>query len=355
MTPSSYLPLVELTRGEIIESVHFGAVAVVDIHGELVASAGNPNAVTYLRSTAKPFQVLPFIEAGGHKHFQYSRQEIALMCASHSGTDHHVEVVNRIQARAGITESDLKCGVHPPGHKMTAEAILLRGERPTPNRHNCSGKHSGMLAYAKMNAEPLENYLDFDHPVQQRILTAFAEMCSLPEDSIKLGIDGCSAPNFAVPLRHAAWAWAKLADPSHFSPVRAQACRTIVDAMIAHPDMVGGPERFDTVLMQTANGLVVSKGGAEAYQGIGVLPGALGQGRAALGIAIKISDGDGYGRAVAAAALEVLRQLGVLSESELRSLATFGPKRAVTNWRKLVVGEMRPVFNLTTNGSSQPK
>ncbi len=345
-TPSHFLPLVELTRGKTVESVHFGALAVADSQGNLIASYGDPNTITFLRSTAKPFQLLPFIEAGGAEHFHFSQQEIALMCASHSGTDQQVELVSHIQQRVGITESNLMCGVHQPMHKQTAEQMLLRGETPTPNRHNCSGKHTGMLAFAKMMGEPLESYLEHDHPVQQRILNTFAEMCGLPVTQIKLGTDGCSAPNFAVPLVNAALAWARLADPSSLSPNRANAIRTIIQAMMAHPEMVGGPGRFDTLLMQTLNGRVVSKGGAEGYEGMGVLPGALGPGSGALGIAVKISDGDGYGRAVSAVSMEVLRQLGVFSPNELETLSTFGPNRAVKNWRELVVGEMRPVFDL---------
>lgn len=344
---SPFLPLVELTRGNTVESVHHGALAVVDPEGNLIASYGDPHTFTFLRSSAKPFQVLPFIEAGGPEHFKFTQQEIALMCASHSGTDQHFEVVCNIQKRAGIQESDLRCGVHPPGHKKTAEEMLLRSEAPTPNRHNCSGKHSGMLAFAKMRGEPLASYLDPGHPVQQRILKTFAEMCGLPMDQIQLGTDGCSAPNFAIPLYHAAWAFARLADPSHLAPHRKKAIHTIIQAMMAYPDMVGGPGRFDTLLMQATKGKLVSKGGAEGYEGMGVLPGALGPGSGALGIAVKISDGDGYGRAVSAVSLEVLRQLGVLSTGELTTLETFGPKRAVENWRKLVVGEMRPVFKLT--------
>jgi L-asparaginase II len=343
------MPLVECTRGDTVESVHFGALAVVDPHGTLIASYGDPNTVTFLRSTAKPFQLLPFIEAGGHTHFHFSQQEIALMCASHSGTDHQVKVLSGIQHRAGIQESDLMCGVHPPGHKKTAEEMLLRGEVPTANRHNCSGKHSGMLAFARMNGERLESYLERGHPVQQRILYSFADMCSLPVEQIQLGTDGCSAPNFAVPLLNAAWGWARLADPGSLAPGRASAIHTIVQAMMAHPEMVGGPERFDTVLMQAANGRVVAKGGAEGYQGIGILPGALGPGSTALGVALKISDGDGSGRAVAAVSLEILRQLGALTGQQLQALDAFGPKRAVKNWRKLVVGEMRPVFELKLN------
>jgi L-asparaginase II len=208
-----------------------------------------------------------------------------------------------------------------------------------------------MLAFARMNGEPLDTYLETDHPVQKRIFTAVAEMCGLNKEEIELGIDGCSAPNFAMPLYNAAWAWARLADPNQLPPAYSIACQTITDAMMTHPDMVGGPDRFDTELMKTADGRVVIKAGAEGIEGIGILPGALGPGSCALGIALKISDGDGFGRARGAVSLEVLRQLGVFSEEELLQLETFGPTRPIRNWRKLVVGKMRPTFDLNQTNS----
>ncbi|MFN2143987.1 MAG: asparaginase, partial [Anaerolineales bacterium] len=160
--------------------------------------------------------------------------------------------------------------------------------------------------------------------------------------------DGCSAPNFALSLYHSALAWARLADPetAGLPESRAEACRTITGAMTAYPFMVGGPNRFDTQLMTLAEGKIVIKAGAEGYEGIGLLPGALGPGSPGLGIALKITDGDGYGRARAAVSLEVLRQLGALSPEQLAALGEFGPSRPVKNWRKLDVGEMRPVFTL---------
>lgn len=344
--PSTYVPLLETTRGDTVESVHYGALVVVNSHGKIIASKGDPETVTFLRSSAKPFQALPFIEAGGHTHFNFSQKEIALICASHSGTDEHAQTAAAIQARIGITESNLSCGTHPPIHQPTAERMLCNREPLTPNRHNCSGKHTGMLAFARMNAEPLETYLEHNHPIQQRILTTMAEMCGLQPEEIHLGTDGCSAPNFAIPLVNAALGWAHLADPSELPEKRAAACRTLVDAMIAHPEMVAGPKRLDTDLMKVAGGKLAAKTGAEGYQSIAIRPGTLGEASPALGIAIKISDGDGYRRASAAVTLEVLRQLGALTAAELDALKAYGPVRPITNWRKLEVGEMRPVFQL---------
>jgi L-asparaginase II len=349
MSENPYVPLFELTRGETVESTHFGAIAVVDVAGKLVASCGDPYGVAFLRSSAKPFQALPFIEAGGHKRLDLTSKEIALMCASHAGTDEHVRVVETIQAKTGIAEKNLKCGVHPVFHKETAEAMRERGEEPTPNRHNCSGKHSGMLAHARMKSLTLEDYLENNHEVQQSILKTFAEMCGMSPEEVRLGIDGCSAPNFAAPLYNVAWGWAQLAAPHKLSQERAAACQTIIEAMTSHPEMVGGPARFDTVLMEVAGGRIVAKGGAEAYQCMALMPGAVGDDSPALGVAFKISDGDSRGRARSGVAVEILRQLGALSQDDLDALAAFGPSGDVLNWRKLVVGEKRPIFTLNKN------
>ncbi len=343
---SGYVPLFVLTRGGTPESVHFGALAVVDARGRLLASVGDPWTVTFLRSTAKPFQALPFVEDGGPQHFGLTDEELALICASHSGTDRHVEVVRRIQQKVGVREEQLLCGTHPPYDPETAEALKARGEEPTPNRHNCSGKHTGMLAQAVLHGWPTENYIDPQHPVQQRILSTFAEMCGLEPEAVHVGIDGCSAPNFAAPLYHVAYGYARLMDPHDLPPKRAAAARAIVRAMTGHPFMVGGPHRFDTLLMEAMEGRVLAKGGAEGYQGLGVAPGVLGPGSPGVGIAFKIADGDARGnRARPAVALEILRQLGVLHEIP-PSLQPFGPEIPVTNWRKIEVGKGRPVFSL---------
>jgi L-asparaginase II len=355
MTDSPYLPVYELIRGKTVESIHEGAVAVVDITGKLIAWYGDPNATTFLRSSAKPFQALPFIESGGHEVFGLTPKEIALLCASHSGTDEHVAVARSIQAKTGVEESELMCGVHEPMDPATASALRERNERLTPNRHNCSGKHSGMLAYTKLKqlqgvgAIAELPYLDPAHPIQIEILNTFAEMCGVPVEQVAGGTDGCSAPNFAIPLRCTAFGFARLSDPvaGGVSPERrVAACKTIRAAMMSHPDMVGGPGRFDTRLMMLARERMVSKGGAEGYQAIGLMPGAIGPGSPAMGIALKIADGDSRQMVRAAVSLEVLRQLGALDEAEQAALNEFGPCLPRYNWRKIEIGYTRPVFQL---------
>jgi len=348
-------PLFEVTRGNIVESVHYGSIAVVDANGKLISSYGDPKAVAFLRSSAKPFQVLPFVEHGGVENFGFTPHELAFACASHEGSDLHVQTVEEIQKKVGIDEGNLQCGIHMPSDVDAFKSLIVNGKQPTPNRNNCSGKHSAMLAYAKMRGLPLENYLDLEHPIQQDILASFAEMCLLPVKEIGLGTDGCSAPNFAVPLYNAAFAFARLCDPHELAEVRASACRKITSAMTTYPEMVSGYGEFDCELMKVGAGRVVCKRGAEGYQIIGLLPGALGPDSPGIGIALKVSDGDASrmsldlahnNRVRPAVTLEVLRQLGALSSKQEQALAAFGPGKSIKNHRGIVTGESRPVFEI---------
>lgn len=351
MSQPFYEPVFELTRGQTLESVHFGAIAVVDSNGQLLAHYGNPAANPFLRSTAKPFQALALIERQGHLKYGLDEREIAITCASHSGTPEHVQVIQSIHKKTGFSESDLMCGMHFPMHEATTNEMRARGESPTPSQHNCSGKHSGMLALTRLTGTDEVDlpYIDPEHPIQKIIKTTFAEMCMQPEEAIAMGVDGCSAPVFAIPLVQAAWGFARLCDPeaSHIQPdERVRACQTITAAMWKNPGMVGGPGRFDTHLMQVGGGRWIAKGGAEGYQGIGIFRNAFGANSPALGIALKISDGDSRGRIGAAVSLEVLRQLGVLTKRDLEALGEFGPSFIIRNWRKLYAGDGRPAFEL---------
>ncbi len=352
----SFLPIFELTRGRIVESTHDGAIAVVDSQGKLLASYGDPDTVAFLRSSAKPFQVLPFVERGGVEFFGLTGQELALACASHEGSDEHVRVAMSILSKAGVDASYLQCGSHMPGDVEAYRQIIKNDSAPEPIRNNCSGKHSAMLAHAKMRGYPLDTYLDFDHPIQRDILASFADMCLLPPNQVQLGIDGCSAPNFAVPLYNAALAFARLADPHALPGKRPSACHTITFAMTSHPEMISGPGEFDCELMKAGAGKIICKRGAEGYQALSLLPGTLKPGSPGIGIAFKVSDGDlgqrnltlrSSNRVRPAVALEILKQLGALSEAQLGGLAEFGPVKPVKNHRGIVVGESRPIFKLS--------
>jgi L-asparaginase II len=299
--------------------------------------------------------VLPFVERGGVEYFGFTPRELALSCASHEGSDMHVQTVRQLQGKIGIEESHLQCGTHLPGDVEELKSLIAHDRQPTTNHNNCSGKHTAMLAHARMRGLPLENYLDRDHPIQLDILKTFAWMCKLPVEQVELGTDGCSAPNFAVPLFNAALGFARMCDPRDLPEERAQACRKITSAMCAYPEMVSGYGEFDEQLMKAGNGRIVCKRGAEGYQIVGLLPGARGASSSGLGIAIKVSDGDaarmGSGlestnRVRPAVTVEILHQLAVLSHEQEQALARFGPEKSITNHRGIVTGTSHPVFKL---------
>ena len=348
-------PLFEVTRGDIVESTHYGSIAVVDSTGKLISSYGDPQEVAFLRSSAKPFQVLPFVERGGVEYYRFTPRELSISCASHEGSDLHVQTVLGIQRKIGLEEDFLQCGVHMPGDVEAFKALIVNHRQPSPNQNNCSGKHTAMLACAKMRDLPLANYLDLAHPIQQDILSVFAEMARISVEAVHLGTDGCSAPNFAIPLFHAAYAMARLCDPRELSDERASACRKITSAMTTHPEMVSAYGEFDEQLMRAGEGKIVCKRGAEGYQIVGILAGVLGPDSPGIGITVKVSDGDASrlsiglestNRVRPAVVVEILRQLGVLSSKQQQALAAFGPEKPITNHRGLITGTSHPTFKL---------
>ena len=346
-------PILELTRGHVVESTHFGSIVVVDSTGKLLHSHGDSHTVAFLRSSAKPFQAIPFVERGGVEYFNFTQKELAISCASHETAQIHLDTVRAMQAKIGIQEDHLQCGAHLPGDAAMLRMVIQQNIKPTPNFNNCSGKHTAMLAHAKMRGLPLENYLAHDHPIQQDILATLSEMCGIEKERIELGIDGCSAPNFAIPLANAALGMARLCDPRELSETRAVACKKIIVAMTTHPEMVSNYGEFDCELMKVGTEKIVTKRGAEGFQIIGLMPGVYGEN--GVGIAIKVTDGDASRmndnlessvRVRPAVALEILRQLNALNEAQLKSLAGFGPARQLKNYRGIITGESHPVFDL---------
>jgi L-asparaginase II len=337
--------LVEVTRGRIVESVHYGSLCAVRPDGRTLFSLGDTETKFFLRSSAKPFQALAFLERGGAQYYHLEPREIALICASHSGTEAHIQTLETLQQKVGIDESNLLCGAHLPYSQKSADLLIKQGITPRANHNNCSGKHTGMLAFAKMIGAPLEDYLDPSHPVQKAILNTFAEMCGLNIEDVELGIDGCTAPVFAVPLPKAAAAYARLCQPDDLPKNRAAACQQISTAMSSHPDMVAAPKRFDTDGMAAGKGAFISKVGAEGYRALGILPGKVPGIDSSIGITMKISDGDPNLRAGALIAMNVLKVFGVLDETQRLTLKAYD-RRPVQNWRGKEVGEIRPTPEL---------
>ncbi len=348
-------PLLEITRGRIVESIHYGSIAVVDSDAKLIASHGDPQAVAFLRSSAKPFQALPFVERGGAERFNFTKHELALSCASHLGGKLHLQTVTEMQRKIGIQERHLQCGAHMPDDMDELKDMIIHDRHPTPNYNNCSGKHTAMLAHAKMRGLPLDNYLDLDHPIQQDILASFSDLCLFPASDIELGVDGCSAPNFAIPLFNAALGFARLCDPRALTSARAEACRKITSAMSTHPEMVSGYGEFDEQLMKAGEGRIVTKRGAEGFQIVGVMPGVIRADSPGVGIALKVSDGDAARmaddltsspRVRPAVTIEILRQLGAISSKQEQALVKFGPMKEIRNHRGILTGQSRPAFEL---------
>ncbi len=338
--------LVEVTRGKLTESIHRGHLAVVDGDGNLIASLGDPNFVTYIRSAAKPFQAMPFVLSGAAERFGFLEHEIALVCGSHSGEAFHIETARAILEKCGLSEEDLRCGTHFPFDDSTAKAMIRADIKPTQLHNNCSGKHSAMLAFAKHIGADLKTYEANDNPVQKKILEIIAKLSSINESEINIAPDGCAAPNFALPIIGMAISFARIVfPPQEFDAEMREACRRIVSAMLAYPEYIGGTRRLDTMLMKAMHGKIISKIGAEGIYCAGVLPSQ--KWKRGLGIAIKIEDGDDK-RARAVAAIEIFRQLKILDEVGFESLREFAPI-ILKNRRGDEIGQVAAKFRLEIN------
>ena len=333
----NFAPLIELTRGGTSECFHFGAIAVVNTQNQLLAQVGDPHWLTFSRSTLKALQALPFMQAGGHQQFGYSSEQLALLCASHNGETKHVATAQSMLDQAGLTYKALRCGCHVPSLFATLEqappADLVFDER----HNNCSGKHAGFLSYCVQHGLSLDDYIDPNHPLQQAIRRDVARAVGMDEQDFRMGIDGCSAPNYAMPLSRLAYGYARLASGERDGEFGASFA-TLSEAMTTHPDLVSGTGRNDLAFMRAGRGDWVTKVGADGVQVVG----SKSRGEA---LAIKIIDANKP--ALFAATVEALDQLGWLDDAQRAELA---PWRAATlsNVRAMTVGERRPVFQLKT-------
>lgn len=331
--------LATVFRGETLESAHRGHLYIVDGDGREVVNLGDAETLAFIRSSAKPFQVLPFLLSGGAEAYGFLESEIALACASHSGERIHTTLAEKMLVKAGLSEADLRCGTHYPFNEARSTEMIQAGETPTQLHNNCSGKHAAMLAFAKHTGADLKTYDLIENPIQQQILQMIARFCETPADAIPVAVDGCCAPNFALSVRAMAKGFLKLVfPPADFDDELREACRRVGTAMMNYPELVGGTERLDTLLMQAARGKFISKIGAEGVWLCGVLPSP--QWKRGLGIAMKIEDGDDK-RARAVISIEVLRRLGIFDEN---TLANYSPM-PVTNRRGEAVGRVEAEFN----------
>ncbi len=338
------VPLAVTTRGYpdtgyAVENVHSGSVAVVDPNGRLLWHAGDTDAMLFTRSVLKPFQALPFMLADGPARLGMTHAQLALLCASHSGEEKHLREVQAILHRIGSDERQLACGCHAPLYYDSVGKPVPQERGWTQLHHNCSGKHSGFLAWCHLHGVPHAGYVDPAHPLQQAIRTTVAGLAGMAESSIPRGLDGCSAPNYALPLARIAQLYARLAQGSA-DPEHGAALGDLRDAMIRHPDLVSGEGRCDLAYMSAGAGDWVSKVGADAMQTIGITS-------ARYGIAIKVADGAKH--VLQTVTYSVLDQLGLLGP-EQRSLLAAYQQPLLRNARGAVVGDIRAVVRLTAAG-----
>jgi L-asparaginase II len=333
-------PLVEITRGNLVESSHFGMIAVADPEGRLIAAAGDPETRTFFRSSAKPFQAVPLVESGAADRYGFTPAELALCCSSHDAAPWQQQAVAAMLERIGLGPDALQCGIAPPYDEQEAARVTLKEVPPTPLQCDCSGKHTGMLATCLQLGYSIESYLEPEHPLQQEIRRIMASVLRMEEGAIEIAPDGCSVPTFGAPIRSFATAYAALAAPERVAPEfggrHAEALDRLRSAMAGHPRHIAGPGELDTDIIEVTSGRLIAKLGAEGLLCIAAPDDAL-------GIAISILDGSERPRT--AAALATLEQLDLLRDSEREELRD-RQSTAVTNFNGWTVGEMRAAFQL---------
>lgn len=324
--------LVEVTRGQRVESMHAGAVAISDAAGGLVFAMGDVTRPVFPRSAVKAFQALPLIETGAADKYRLTDAEIALACASHSGEPRHAALAAQMLAKAGRDENCLECGAHWPSNVEFSRMLAAEGKTPTPLHNNCSGKHAGFVCLACGNDDDPKGYIHADHPVQQRVRRSLEDMTGETFSDALTGIDGCSIPTYAISLHAMARGFARFGTGEKLDATRAQAAARIRKAVAANPDMVAGVGRVDTLMMTALRERLFTKTGAE-----GVYCGALPE--IGLGFALKCDDGAGRAAEVAMAA--IVATALPLSDKE-RAVVTQTEKPVLVNWNGIAVGQLRP-------------
>lgn len=316
------------TRGSQVESRHRVHAAVIGDGDRLIGASHDSHVVSSWRSCAKPFQIMPLIESGGFDELHWGDDQLALACASHGGEPEHVAIAQDMLNDIGLEEGDLACGPHDPLSARGVKLLRESGARLTRLHNNCSGKHAAMLARAQTAGWHTYGYERREHPVQRCCLQAAAKWAGIPESDIGQAVDGCGVVAFALPLDAMARAWSRLARAVR---VQDEIPTRIVHAMRTRPFLVGGTDRFDTILMEETDGRVIAKIGAEGVHSVAV---------ADLGIGFAVKVDDGAQRAQFPAVLRILQEFDVLPAALPPRLEEF-LRRPLRNTRGEIVGEVR--------------
>ncbi len=321
---------VQVTRGGIVESQHQVHAIIVNHRGETLHQWGNVNQPVYPRSAIKALQALAFIERGGADQFNFSETEIAILCASHNGENEHTTTVSSMLEKLSLTGHDFECGHHWPMRPEASYALAGAGLVPNNLHNNCSGKHAGMLALAKLLNVDHHHYINIDHAVQQEIANTMAQMCEVDFSNAPWSPDGCSAPTWAIPLYNLALGFAKFAEPTTLTTERRVACETLFQAVVNHPFMVAGTARYCTDMMTLLQKRVFLKVGAEGIY-IAAIPD--------LKIAIAMKCEDGAVRAVESVMTALLDFVGATDHIKDDLLAPYR-NVSIKNWNKMLTGEI---------------
>lgn len=328
--------LIEITRGKVVETIHNGDVAVVNSKGDLLYYCGDPEKYTYWRSAAKPIQAFNVLLSGAADKYGFTDAEIAIMCASHYGEEFHIKTIESILSKIGLKKENILGGIVT---SLSADyALELARNQVELNEMytDCSGKHAGKLSVCVHKNYLVESYKELSHPCQQDILNVIAEMAEVNKEDIEIGIDGCSVPVHALPLKNMALAYAKLANPENLEEDYKSTSERIFKAMISHPEMISGTNGFCTDLIAASNGKLVGKVGAEGVYCVGI------KGKD-IGIAVKTESGSMA--VLPPAVMSILKELNVLTEKEHKALSKYNP---MINYNDLnnKVGEINAVFKL---------
>ena len=317
--------LCRVTRGELTESIHVAFAVAVDETRQPFYSTGDPQYLTCIRSSLKPFQAAASVKAGAVDAAEFNDEELALMCASHKGERMHVKTAPSMLTKLGLTVDDYECGSHFPSDTLTRHRMIREDKEAQPLHNNCSGKHAGMLALAKHLGQGTANYIKKDHPVQRTILEYVQDITGL--ETIPTEIDGCSAPTPFMTLETIAGLFQTLAAGNE------PELKRVFKAMCSCPDLVGGSNHFDTNFIKALTGRGVTKVGGESVRGIALKT----QDKGSVGIAIKILDGNF--RALPVATMKLLEHLELLTEEELQNLDKFRTK-ILKNHNQMEIGRI---------------
>ncbi|UHA74763.1 asparaginase [Paenibacillus sp. 481] len=327
--------LVEETRNGWLECEHYGAICGVGPDSTIPYALGDIERPMFLRSAGKPLQAIPVVQSGALERYELNDQALALMTASHRGESIHMETMNRIMAQMELDEHHLICLPTYPLNDIAKVQWIREGGFERRAFHNCAGKHFGVLGWSKLAGYELDSYTELSHPAQQQIVQTLADMSETPIEHMQPGTDGCGFPVFALPLRGLATAYLKLACPELIADESMRSAVTrIAAAMQAHPLLVGGTGRIDSVLMEDDN--IVAKGG---FKGIF----AFALRKEQLGFAFKVADGSDEEWALIVAS--ILEQIGYERTATIERIKAAFPE-TIYNDNRIEVGRSRAVFTL---------